>query len=209
MGTLILACRTLARELYHAMERHKCTYPVIWLEAGDHNVPAKRRNAIANALAQYPEYDTVLLAMSFCGGALTGLDSGNHTLVLPCFDDCIELLLCEPRCPDTYYLTGGWLDGERNILVEYERSLKRYGKERTERIFGAMLRHYRAVAYLESGGSHTGQDTARRIAELFHLSFRVETASTRHLEALVTGNWENFSVITPHTRITAEIRRGG
>ena len=81
MARVILACGTIKRELNMVIDRIGCSDPVIWLEAGDHNQPKKRRRAIEMALEDCCQYDTVILAMSFCGNALVGLNSGNKTVL--------------------------------------------------------------------------------------------------------------------------------
>ncbi len=210
MARVILACATLKRELNTVMEKLRCTDPVIWLEAGDHNQPLKRKMAIEAALESCPEYDTVILAMSFCGGALTGVDSGDKTLLLPCFDDCIGLLLDCPRQPDTYYLTDGWLAGERNILAEYRNSLDRHGEEKTRRIFGAMLRGYRALGWVDWGcGSALGQSQAEEAAGLLGLEFTVIPGTLSILEDLIREReCRHILRIPPHRTITLALRKG-
>lgn len=211
MGRVIIACRTLQRELNQVMNKLSCTDPVIWLEAGGHNVPEKRREEISHVLSQCEENNTVILAMSFCGNCLLGLDSGNHTLLLPCFDDCIGLLLDEPRRSDTYYLTDGWLNGERNIVAEYHAALEKYGEARTKRIFSAMLRNYRYLAYLDTGcGTDEGLEKVRSAAKLLGLEFVVVPGTLGRLEALLIGRSDSGILrIQPRTTITLEMRKGG
>ena len=67
MARMIIACATLKQELNMLMEKHRCDDPVLWLEAGDHNRPQKRREAIEAALETCSQYDTIVLAMTFCG----------------------------------------------------------------------------------------------------------------------------------------------
>ena len=202
MRRCIIACRTLERELNFILKKHRCQDPVIWLNAGDHNVPSRRKAAVEAALAECEGYDKVLLVMSFCGNALLGIDSGTHTLLLPCLDDCIGLLLKEPRRSDTYYLTDGWLAGERNILVEYESTLEKYGPERTTRIFTAMLRNYRYLAYLNTGIGAEKEKDAARVAEFLKLEYLVQNGYLDRLEDLVLEQGSEFVQIPPHTVIS-------
>ena len=75
------------------MARVGCDYPVLWLESGLHNWPDKLQNRIQELLDQCQSYDTVLLAMSFCGNSVAGLETRDFQLVIPRSDDCITLLL--------------------------------------------------------------------------------------------------------------------
>lgn len=208
MARLILACRTLERELNTVMEKLHCMDPVIWLAPGEHNVPAKRRIAIENVLSEADGYDEVVLVMSFCGGSVIGLNSGRKRLLLPCFDDCLGLLLTEDRRKDAYYLTEGWLAGERNILEEYRISQEKYGAERTKRIFSAMFRGYRQILYLDTGcGDPAGQEKAGEAAQLLNLEFRVISGTLSRLEALVAGKTGNGILeIGPNQVISLEMR---
>lgn len=206
----IIACRTLERELNRIMKKLNCTDPVIWLDGGDHNVPSKRRQVVQDTISQC-NCDTILLAMSFCGGALVGVDSGSHTLLLPCCDDCIGLLLEGDRQADTYYLTEGWLAGERNIIAEHRISLEKYGQARTDRIFAAMLRCYRYLGYIDTGcGTADGLRQAKEAGELLKLEFRVVSGTTKRLEELLTEK-ENDTIlrIPPYSTITLDMRKGG
>lgn len=210
MSRCIIACRTLEQELKYIMNRLNCTDPVCWLKAGDHNVPARRCRDIQNAIDQCAEFDTILLVMSFCGGALNGTDSGNHCLHLPRFDDCIDLLLEGQRQADTYYLTEGWLAGEHNIVAEYRLSLGKYGQERTDRIFADMLGSYRYLAYIDTGcGTADGLAQAKEAAELLNLQFQVVSGTLKRLEDLLAEK-ENDRIlrILPHTTVTMDMRKG-
>ena len=210
MARMIIACATLKQELNMLMEKHRCDDPVLWLEAGDHNRPQKRREAIEAALETCSQYDTIVLAMTFCGNILTGLNSREHTLLLPCFDDCIGLLLDSPRQPDTYYLTDGWLTGQQNILAEYEMALAKYGPQKTRKIFSAMFRGYRALAWVDTGcTSPEDKNRARDAAAVLGLDFIVVPGTLSRLERLLFGDNAPFVLrIPPHTTISAEMRRG-
>lgn len=210
MNRCIIACRTLERELNTVMKKLNCNDPVIWLDAGDHNVPSKRRQAVQDAIA-HCDSDIILLAMSLCGGAMVSVESGDHTLLLPCCDDCIGLLLEGDRQADTYYLTEGWQAGERNIAAEYRISLEKYGQARTDRIFSAMLRSYRYLAYIDTGcGTTDGPEQAKETAELLKLEFSVVPGTLERLEDLLTGQINDHILrIPPHTTITLDMRKGG
>ncbi len=213
MKTAIIACRTLFRELTEVMNRFSCRYPVIWLEAGAHNHPHKRREEILHALLSCREYDTVLLAMAHCGGALEGVTSSTSTLVLPKCDDCITLLLgSEERrssLPDCYFLSAGWLEGKDNICNEYRRSLERYGPARTSRIFDSMLKNYRYLGYIPTTSENPTDyaEKVHQLAENFQLKPMILEGCLDYLEDLISGNHtpDRFLIIPPGVPITREI----
>lgn len=216
MKTAILACGTLKRELTAVMNKCSYAYPVIWLEAGNHNHPHKRRTEILQALEQCREYDTVLLAMAHCGGALEGVSSPSSTLVLPRCDDCIPLLLGswtrQQELKDFYFLSQGWLEGKDNILAEYHRSVRRYGEERTLRIFQTMLKHYRYLGYISVDHPEDScyQEEIVPFADMLGLGPVLLDGKSDYLIDLVTGNHdpERFLTVPPGVPIIREINSG-
>lgn len=209
MNRIIIACGTLHRELSEVMELCGCTDPVIWLTAGAHNVPQKRQEEIRKALEKCGDYDTVLLAMSFCGNALVGMESGEHTLVLPRFDDCLYLLRGGRSRPlDTYYLSEGWLRGRENLLTEYETAQKKYGGSRADRIFSGMLRNYRHMVWL--GTLSSLPDRVQQFASRFSLELSTETPNLALMVKLLQGRWDSdFLILPPQSKIKLEMRNGG
>lgn len=208
MKRIIIACATLRRELLSAMEANHCTDPILWLRAGAHNSPEKRLKEIHAALEKCDGYDTVLLCMTFCGNSLVGLSSGKHTLVLPRFDDCLSLLLNKCKRPmDTYFLNEGWLLGKENLLSEYDAAIKKYGKNRADRIFGSMLKNYRRMVWL----SHSPAPAhVRDFAIHFSLELFEEKPELSLFHKLIQSDWDDdFLIVPPGSQITLNMRKGG
>ncbi len=110
MTAVIIACKTIEQELNAAMEQTGCDYPVVWLEPGLHDVPKKLHETLEAHLDTVRGYDTVLLAMGFCGNSVVGLHTHDFELVIPRRDDCISLLLGDTQRPfAAVFLTEGWL----------------------------------------------------------------------------------------------------
>lgn len=208
MSRIIIACATLRRELLSAMEANNCTDPVVWLRAGAHNVPQKRLEEIQSALEKCDGYDTVLLCMTICGNSLVGLKSGRHTLVLPRSDDCLSLISGGGKRPtDSYYLNEGWLQGDENILNEYDAAVRKYGKTRADRIFFAMLKNYRRLVWL---GHCPVPERVRAFANHFSLELVKEKSDLTLFHNFLREKWNNnFLVIPPDSEITLEMRNGG
>jgi hypothetical protein len=208
MNRIIIACGTLRRELLAAMEAVNCTDPIIWLKAGAHNVPKVRLAEIKAAMEQCKGFDTVLLCMTLCGNCLVGLNSGDHKLVLPRFDDCLSLLRGSRKRPaDTYYLNEAWLSGSENLLNEYDAATEKYGKNRADRIFNAMLKNYRTMVWL----SHfPAPERLRTFCVHFSLELVEEKPELSLLDQLLLSDWdEHFLILPPDTEITLEMRKGG
>lgn len=212
MSTLIISCKTLERELCAAMEQTGCSYEVLWLESGLHNTPRLLNTRIQNLLDRCTDYDTVLLAMSFCGNSMEGLRTGNFRLIIPRCDDCISLLLgsVERRASffGAYFLTEGWLQGERNIWREYQLCLEKYGEQRGSRIFSMVLSHYRKLILIDTGCYDVGaaEKQARKIAQNLKLEYACAPGTLAYLKTLLTGNWDptRFLQVLPNSTVMAK-----
>jgi len=203
MKTVILSCRTLEDELNAALEKSGVDYEVVWLESGLHNFPKKLTVRLQEELDRV-EADRVLIAMGFCGNAMAGIH-GDFEMILPRVDDCISLLLGSverrmeiAREHAAYFFTEGWMRGERNIMVEYEHTLNKYGPELTESIMEMMYAHYRTLAILNSGVGDVPSlmERTREIAELLHLEQKELPATLDYLVELFTGPWSEEKYIT-------------
>lgn len=212
MSTVIIACKTIEKELLAAMEQAGCDCPVLWLESGLHNWPDRLRSRIQELLDGCEGCDTVLLAMGFCGNSVVGLKTHNFQLVIPRCDDCITLLLGSwerrKEIAATYFLTEGWLAGEMNLWKEYQLCLARYGEKRGKRIFDAMLGHYRNLALLDTGcfDRETVENQVREIARKLDLNYVNLEGTLAYIGELLAGSWDprRFVVVPPHSAVTAE-----
>jgi len=214
METVIISCKTLENELNRAILECGRHFDVKWVESGLHNVPNKLRAALQDVLDSLAGYSRVLMAIGFCGNSLSGLRTGEMTMIVPRVDDCISLLLgsCAKRTSLTnghgmYFLTEGWLRGERTIWHEYQYTLEKYGKETCDEIFEALLGNYRSLVMLDTGCydllSIRGE--AEEIAETLKLDYMVIPATIEYLKRLLTGPWDNDSFLTiPPRSVIAE-----
>ncbi len=212
MNACIIACRTLEKELLAAMETTGCAYPIRWLEAGQHNRKDARRAEIQTGLDHCAEFDTVLLAMSLCGGCVTGLQTRDFQLAVPRCDDCITVLLGSRQrrteYPATYFLTDGWLSGKDNIWAEYAHAVEKHGQMRADRIFRTMLANYEKLAFVDTCCADIAPQV-KEIAETLHLEYTRLDGTLVWLEELLTGNWDEsrFVVVPPNSSITPELCR--
>lgn len=212
-STVVVCCETLRLEMEAARARTGSALPCVWIESGLHNVPDRLRAALKKALGGLGAHtERVLLSMGFCGNAVVGLRTGDYELILPRADDCISILLGSHArrsavCGEapTYFLTRGWLDGERNIWAEYQYACKKYGKRRADSLFRTVLAHYERLAVLDTGAYALSalEPETREIADKLQLRHEVLRCDLRYLEALLCGPWpeERFVRVPPHTTI--------
>lgn len=214
MRTILLACRTMEDEILGIRQRKCPELPVVWIPSGLHNVPANLHACLQQALDDLPPVDRVLLAMGACGNSLSGIRCGPFHMIVPKADDCISLMLGGKgshvnTCKGVYFLTAGWLRGERSLMAEYNDAVRKYGEQRGNRIFRSMLRHFTDLALLDTGyfdSLAAGKET-REIALRFGLNYREIPADLSFLEQLLTGPWpeDRFLSLAPGQTITSEM----
>ena len=206
MKRIILGCRTLEDELCAAMRACGCVDEVRWFESGLHNVPARLHGVLQSMLDDCQGCDTVLLAMGVCGNAVSDLRTHGFQMVVPRADDCIGLLLGGAHRPvDSYFLTHGWLRGERNLWREYEHCIEKYGDKRGKRIFSAMFHNYNAVTLLNTGcfDMEAAAAETREIAQRLKLQYLEQAGSLSRLEALLLWRWSagDFIITPPNSTL--------
>lgn len=209
LNAVIISCKTIENELRTAMNQMQCHYPVLWLESGLHNWPDKLRQRIQELLDTCEAYDTVLLAMGFCGNSVVGLHTHGFRLVIPRCDDCITLLLGSPKrrlgLSGTYFLTEGWLEGEMNIWKEYRLCVSKYGEKRGRRIFQTMLAHYQNLALLDTGcrGCEKTEPEVKKTADALNLQYIKLEGTLDQIKELLASNWpeERFILVPPNSNV--------
>jgi hypothetical protein len=211
---LILACQTLKDELQLTIEQTGVNYPVVYIESGLHNHPDSLRRRIQEELDKVDNVDAVVMVFGYCGNSLMGIKSSRFKIVIPRVDDCISLLLGSAKRRKeisekmgTYFLTKGWLDGESNLLIEYERCLARYGEIRTLRVMKTMLGHYRRFMVIDTGAYQVESIIPRteKFAELLDMQHEIAPGSLRLLRKLLLREWdEEFIVLQPDQEISMD-----
>jgi hypothetical protein len=214
MSETVIACETLRDEFQYVLEKTNKDPLIIWIESGLHNRPEKLRIRLQEALETI-DGGVVYLLFGVCGNATLGLKTGNFKFVMPKVDDCISLLIGSPKKRAdfaaehfSYYLTGGWMRGERNPLVEYQYSLEKYGKEKAEYITKTLYGHYKTLALLDTGAYPINKliEETKILANTIGLEQMVVPATTNYIEEFLRGPWppDRYIVKEPHSEITFE-----
>ena len=157
----------------------------------------------------------MLLLFGTCGNSLVGIKAGDFELVLPRVDDCISLLIGSPKKrvdisaeKAAYFLTEGWMRGERNIWVEYQHSLDVYGEEMAQEICDMLYGHYRTLGLLDTGAYPIEPLVAGTvmIADTIGLEQEVIPAGVGYIEDLLRGPWspDRFVVKGPHEAFSSK-----
>ena len=207
MSAVILACDAILVHLRAAQEKLGTNLPVIEIDRKLHREPALMRAQLLELLASLPEeYDTILVAMGFCGGSWDTI-SPDRRLVIPRVDDCITMLLHTDeqwhanlkecghmylRDPDDYF----------DLDVMLQRMIDQYGEKKGNRLFRAFFHSYHHADIIDTGvydcRSEEYLARAKMQAEMIHSELSTVPGSNILLEKLVSGRWdEQFVVVEP------------
>ncbi|MBI4855400.1 MAG: DUF1638 domain-containing protein [Acetobacterium woodii] len=210
MKRLLIACETIKDEVEMAMQKTGVELEVVWMSNLLHDSPERLKNALQEEIDKAEDrYDELLFAYGNCGNGLLGLKSEKATLIIPRYGDCIDILLCEKENLErirtsTYFLTQGWLKGEKSLDKEYQHNLEKYGESRARRVMNIMFKNYKNLMLIDTGAYDLAEHLPRvnDIGELIGLEVVVDQGSISPLEKLVAGQWDDGFCIIPLGRIT-------
>lgn len=161
-------------------------------------------------------YDPILLGYGLCSKSTVGLMARHSRLVVPKGDDCISVFLGsekERRAeadkePGTYFLTQGYIGGGTGPLTDYDRMVKKYGRQRADGLIAKMMGHYKRLVYIRMPNAESLESDrayANEMAERFGLEYVERDGTSRLLKLLAEGQWgEDFVVTEPGQAIELE-----
>lgn len=214
MKRTIIACAMLEDEINAVYKRLGCDYPILWLERGYHNTPEKLRAKLQETIDSLQDQDELLLCFGLCGNGTAGLKSEHARLILPKFDDCLNMLLCDGNrscrglvAPGTMYLTNGWTKDTEGILQQYDELLEEYDEETRDDILEMMYAHYNSVTVIDTGcyPINATMEYAKKTCELMDFELKTTPGYTLMIEKLFSGDWDkNFILLDPGMSISEE-----
>ena len=202
-NTVVIACMMIEDEVNEALRRHDLDLPIMWVNRGFHDKPARLCRELQHRidLAEERGYTRILLAFGLCGGGVAGLKTKRACIAIPKFDDCINLMLCTGRrCRRGYakggvmYLTRGWCADEAARIPNLKESyIRQFGERRGKRLLKVMYDSYHTVCMVDTESYPLGEieDIALETANELGLELRKEQGSVEALEKLFTGNWDS------------------
>lgn len=206
MAEVLLCCEMLEDEMKLALTRTGAQIPVVWVDAGLHEYPAKLRTELNAKIAKLEqEYDTILLGFCLCGNAMDGIGAQRARLVVPRFDDCIRMLMCkEPgQLPEInchcLYFTHSWTTHGEFICTAYQKTLEKYGEKKGKRVYQAMLKNYTGIRLVDTKAFEFAPCRAymQHTADLLELEYGETSGSIRVLEKLLRHEWDQEFYILP------------
>lgn len=168
MKRAIIACGTVKEDLEPIINNIDYEAEVVWMDKSLHSVPQNLNAELQKTIDSLSDCDEIILTYLLCGNALLGLKSEHSVLRFLKGDDCIYADLCcradykDLRC-SSFFISHGWMDTERNILVDYQNAVARYGEKRAKHIWEVMYKNYKHLAYMELSDNDvlTAEEQAR------------------------------------------------
>lgn len=209
----VIACATVIEEMLSFLPDD---LPYEVLDFGLHLNPAELKRVLRKKIDEASvEVDVLLLGYGLCSMAVVGLKATTATLVIPKTDDCIAIFLGSASAykqqskaePGTYYLTKGWIEAGDTPFEEHELIVERFGEEKAKRMTGFLLKNYKRLALIDTGQYEIERyrDYTRSKAEEFELRFEEIDGSSRLIEKMLRGPWdEEFAVVEPGNSVTYE-----
>ncbi|MFP3155623.1 DUF1638 domain-containing protein [Lachnospiraceae bacterium ZAX-1] len=193
-------------ELKKVYDETGCTDPIIWIDRGYHNTPNILRNKLQQIIDELKDNDIILLTFGLCGNALQGILSKQAKLVLPRFDDCINLLLYTEKKKrkeralakaGSIYVTRGWTLEPESILAQYEQNIEKYGYETAKIVIEMMYENYKEIRLINTGcyDIKPVEEYVKKAAELTNLSTSYTEGSSIILKQLILEQWDNNFII--------------
>ena len=209
MKTTMIVCETLKDEFLFLYKEMGLKADVKWIESGLHNYTQKLHDRLQQAIDEITECGRVILVFGRCGDSISNLKNGNFEMIVPKAEDCISLLMgSDERRRDysrehaAYYLTDGWIRGERNIWMEYLYSVEKYGEATAKNIAKMMYCNYRTLALLDTRINPISQlmEKNRDIEETLELERKVVPAELTYIRELLTGPWDTtrYEIVPPY-----------
>jgi hypothetical protein len=210
-GKVLIACSMLEDEIRHSLCANGIDMPVVWADRGLHECPDKLRAEIQGKINEHARCQDVLLAFCQCGNGTVGLRSGTSRLVIPKFDDCIRMLLSNtagaPPQVDVgcLYYTKGWMSCDSSILKQLQSYYERYGEKKARQIIGLMYKNYHGVRLIDTGAYNVGDymGSARQAADILKMNAGVCRGTTRVIDKLLRGEWDDEFCVIPPGQITS------
>lgn len=160
------------------------------------------------------DLENILIVFGLCGKGAAGIGSSSARVIIPRFDDCVNMMLCpEKREKRAYmkagvtYLTKGWTEDSGALLYIYNECIERYGVKRGRRVFDLMYDSYTTAAVIDDGcyDPEPVEEYARRTSELLGLDVCHVDGSIHIFEKLMSGEWDDDIIVCgPGEMITEE-----
>ncbi len=208
---ILVACAMLEDEVRAAYAQYGRGMAIRWVDRGYHENPDTLRAKLQEMISEVETTGAtqILLAIGLCGNGVVGLVSETASLVMPRFDDCINLMLCTGSrdCrgkaqAGIMYLTRGWAHDATMVTGQREFYARKYGERRADRLMKAMFGAYKGVSLIDNGcyDLDSIDDYAQACAKALDVGIQVDPGSNAILEKLLSGQWDSDILVCPPGR---------
>ena len=159
------------------------------------------------------DLENIIIVFGLCGKGAAGIGSSSSRIIIPRFDDCVNMMLCpEKREKRAYmkagitYLTRGWTEDKGSLLSIYNECLERYGEKRGRKAFKLMYDSYTLAAVIDDGcyDLEPVEEYARKTSELLGLDICTVDGSIHVFEKLLSGNWDDDIIVCEPGEVISE-----
>jgi hypothetical protein len=97
----------------------------------------------------------------------------------------------------TFYLSGGWIEGEHSLLNEHRRICQKYGPTKALRVLRRMFENYHQLTYITTGHPREEANLAgsQNLAQLLDLNLTIREGTPHYFEKIVNGPWNDSDFI--------------
>lgn len=159
------------------------------------------------------DLENILIVFGLCGKGAEGIGSSSARVIIPRFDDCVNMMLCpEKREKRAYmkagitYLTRGWTEDKGSLLSIYNECLERYGEKKGRKAFKLMYDSYTLAAVIDDGcyDLEPVEEYARKTSELLGLDTCRVGGSIHVFEKLMSGSWDDDIIVCEPGEVISE-----
>ena len=154
---VVIACRTLEREIQAAMKETGTSYLVYYLPMTLHVQPLEMAKQLQKIIDSLENVDEVLLLVSGCGNSTQNLKATTADIIIPKTRDCIDILLTKTTVEEIdrdnrgIFFTDNWLTFFKNSPMDYDKLVAEHGKEKGEEEFKKMYKGFEHFYLVDTG----------------------------------------------------------
>ncbi len=153
---VIIACRTLEREIQAAMKETGNSCLVYYLPLKYHVAPKEMAVELQRIIDSLSNVDEVLVCVSGCGGSTKDLKATTADIIIPKTRDCIDILLSDQegkivRDKNGIFFTDNWLEFFKESPMAFEKLVKEYGKEEAKEKFRQIYKGFEHFYIVDTG----------------------------------------------------------
>jgi hypothetical protein len=200
---VIIACRTLEREIQAAMKETGNSCLVYYLPLKFHVAPKEMAVELQRIIDSLTNVDEVLVCVSGCGGSTKDLKATTADIIVPKTRDCIDILLSNQegkieRDKNGIFFTDNWLEFFRESPMAFEKLVKEHGKEEAKEKFRQIYKGFEHFYVVDTGAYNVEEVKAhlRPLVDILGGELTVVKGRYEILRKMIAGKIDqNFRVI--------------